>query len=1234
MKRTKFLAALLAVLFVIGSISAGAEAYFNDFKPTTSNAQLYKNVVLLYELGILKGYEETDASGAAVLNIGLDRNVTRSEMAAFIFRLITTYVDKDLQGGTNATTFTDLTENEWYINYINWCVNKGIINGRDANSFDPDANVSYDEAIKMVVASLGYTGLVYPFGYNYQLRNLLDLEGMKLSDLLPNYKADTATVSYPATREDIVNMLAFAFIAPMNETYTTYENVGGVTVTKQVHKVLADDVWKEAGTAVTTNSYLVMATAGRTLEAATAWNGKDGDKVKDLKCELLNDKGERVATPTIVYFTFAELGISDKTSDYLGAKITATKVTKTDKYEKVTSYFVGPLTETLFAKEYKNVALSTETVTTGTDAEKGDWLTVTPSGVTGQRKKIADTNLFDVAARSNTVFDYTTAVANKTALFTALKAGAEYYATVLDIFADGKFDYVTVARKALGLRGDAIEATSSVGAKTTIKTLGANAVASIGTKANLVSLGASVDVLDTDIRNDCEAVKGDFFVYYVLANKYILEKTVEYQDGIVTKAVQSSGKYTWTIALDKLAQDGSTVKIDVTLPTSNAPLANGVTISNEGAFIQPATEASFIIYAGKLYAVTAEGTPAPTTRTTLGVFYGMYSRTVKSMTPTYVADGLGYKLVYTVVYDYNALMALDNKDGTGYIQKVKFNAYGTADFNKYFGEIAPTDLKVGYEQLALEQTVVDLTAPIDSRLPGYTIAVPAAGEVPAQYAFTNSTPVEYTVDANSVYTMYAAVTAEAAESVVKVSGVDYTSLYIVFNPSTGYYELYKSKAGYAAPVLLNTFKCDSETRIITSDVLTRNSYIAKNFGEATYHPVKTNFDYVPYDEFKVDVLSLDNVAAGIPTVIFKAVTDPITSRTVLTLREVYVNKAVEANYDAPIGDVDLEDIAYNTTVLKSIDSTSVEGKTATVAYTLLNPYNKASKQVVKSFEGTDIADAMNKLNAYITDTLEDMLGRPVFDDDGTLELDYDSFSFYYATAGGTTEGNVIYGKASVVFTASDSYIVEIDNFPGKYFKIKNDCNIFNWNLDAAGNGVLQYIDYGTAITVRKTDKTYNLDNQELMFVLDGENNIAFAATVKLGYDLTDLANYTDVSNTIGADVDVTYTKSFLKWYDNMCIAAAKANIEAASYTSAQANAATAAAALTKAQALVDALTLNGTTATAVAGTFTAATAGTEGTPAGVNGSYTFTVEIAKGTGTTATSAVKTMTITATPNPAD
>jgi len=102
--------------------------------------------------------------------------------------------------------------------------------------------------------------------------------------------------------------------------------------------------------------------------------------------------------------------------------------------------------------------------------------------------------------------------------------------------------------------------------------------------------------------------------------------------------------------------------------------------------------------------------------------------------------------------------------------------------------------------------------------------------------------------------------------------------------------------------------------------------------------------------------------------------------------------------------------------------------------------------------------------------------------------------------------------------------------------------------------------------------------------------------------------------------------------DNLDIAAAKTAVEGTTYTATQAEVSDATTAMTKAQALVNALgtQLKGTTATVTTGIFTAATAGDVSTPNGTDGSYSFIVTILKGKGAMLVTIPLTMTIKATP----
>jgi hypothetical protein len=99
--------------------------------------------------------------------------------------------------------------------------------------------------------------------------------------------------------------------------------------------------------------------------------------------------------------------------------------------------------------------------------------------------------------------------------------------------------------------------------------------------------------------------------------------------------------------------------------------------------------------------------------------------------------------------------------------------------------------------------------------------------------------------------------------------------------------------------------------------------------------------------------------------------------------------------------------------------------------------------------------------------------------------------------------------------------------------------------------------------------------------------------------------------------------------DNLDIAAARAAIEGATFAATQANVGNVAQARAAVQAVLNGLNLHGTTTTIVDGTFIAATAGTSASPNGTNGSFSFTVQINKGTGAQQTTNQMTLTITAT-----
>ena len=100
----------------------------------------------LIELGVINGY--TDGSFKP------NDTVTRAEMAKMIYVLRTGNSDASAYNN-DKTTFTDVN-GHWAAGYIKYCQSLGIIAGVSATQFKPDANVTAQEAAKMLLVTLGY----------------------------------------------------------------------------------------------------------------------------------------------------------------------------------------------------------------------------------------------------------------------------------------------------------------------------------------------------------------------------------------------------------------------------------------------------------------------------------------------------------------------------------------------------------------------------------------------------------------------------------------------------------------------------------------------------------------------------------------------------------------------------------------------------------------------------------------------------------------------------------------------------------------------------------------------------------------------------------------------------------------------------------------------------------------------------------------------------------------------
>jgi len=163
----KILSLVLVLALVLGSFSFAFAAAPADVVDTD-----YEEAVeTLMALGIVNGYPDGTYRPANV--------VTRAEMAKL---LIVALGYEELSGG--AASFSD-TAGHWAEGYIALATGLGIVQGYPDGTFKPDATVSFDEAVTMILRALGYTDDsltgAWPTNYKIKALNLDLLDGVTIT---------------------------------------------------------------------------------------------------------------------------------------------------------------------------------------------------------------------------------------------------------------------------------------------------------------------------------------------------------------------------------------------------------------------------------------------------------------------------------------------------------------------------------------------------------------------------------------------------------------------------------------------------------------------------------------------------------------------------------------------------------------------------------------------------------------------------------------------------------------------------------------------------------------------------------------------------------------------------------------------------------------------------------------------------------------------------------------------
>ncbi|MBR5239377.1 MAG: S-layer homology domain-containing protein [Clostridia bacterium] len=189
--KSKVLALVLACLMLLSTPIFAA-----TFTDVNENHDRYQAIDMLSSMDIINGFPDGSFKP--------DEPVTRAQMAALITRMFNL--------GSSAVAvepFSDVAVTYWAASDIVSAKNRGIINGFPDGTFHPEDQVTYEQAVKMIVCALNY-GLAaeqaggYPNGYIQIASRLGILKGASQTQTAPASRGIIAQLLYNSLDVDML----------------------------------------------------------------------------------------------------------------------------------------------------------------------------------------------------------------------------------------------------------------------------------------------------------------------------------------------------------------------------------------------------------------------------------------------------------------------------------------------------------------------------------------------------------------------------------------------------------------------------------------------------------------------------------------------------------------------------------------------------------------------------------------------------------------------------------------------------------------------------------------------------------------------------------------------------------------------------------------------------------------------------------------------------------------------
>lgn len=229
MTKRRILSLILTFSIIMTSFAA---AVYAAEEGQDADAPYEQAVTVLSALGIMTGKSESDFAP--------NDNLTRAEMSTIAVRFLG--IDSDKTGEADSQ-FADVDAEHWGKKYINTAYALELVNGNGDGSFEPDSEVTAEQAVKILVCALGYepkaqTRGEYPASYLSVAAELGLLRGIDFangySEAIPRWKV--AMLVFNALDIDLMDILVYGEdnLSVVNrgttalEVYHNAENATGV----------------------------------------------------------------------------------------------------------------------------------------------------------------------------------------------------------------------------------------------------------------------------------------------------------------------------------------------------------------------------------------------------------------------------------------------------------------------------------------------------------------------------------------------------------------------------------------------------------------------------------------------------------------------------------------------------------------------------------------------------------------------------------------------------------------------------------------------------------------------------------------------------------------------------------------------------------------------------------------------------------------------------------------------